>query len=352
MNIAVFTRNLVGYGGIPYSLKYLSIGWKKQNLQYKNNLNYIILEDIDEELLKDIKNNLATVIFLNTNNRFKQFFKIFKILRKNNYDCILCTCFRTYMFTKMLAPFKKIILWFRGTNYLGNLFKKLFFIITNNTVSLVNSYYTARNNNLKKYKVIYNGVSDDFLNVDNSDFYNKFNIPKDSVVIGFIGGWVVWKNHITLIKAFNLLSEKYKNIYLICIGEHSELTTKVLREVEHKERVRFQDKISYASRYLKYFDLYIQPSYSEGFGNAVVESMYAGCPIVAAKAGALPELIESDVDGILYTPPTSPLECFYAIEKLLNNKSLANKLSDNARVKAYKNFSPEIFAKRFIGSFT
>lgn len=349
MNIAIFTRNLVGYGGIPYSLKYLSIGWKKQGLYNWNNLDIIILENIDKRLLKEIRENHVNIICLNNFSRFKQFFRIFKVLRKNSYNYLLCTCFRTYLFVKILNPLEKVIIWFRGDDYLNSFFKRFFFNVTNNTTSFVNSQYTANIYNLKKYKVIYNGISKDFLYMYSSDFYDRFYIPNNSKVIGFIGGWCDLKNHITLIRAFNLVAEKYKNIYLVCIGEHSELTKEALKEVKYKNRVRFKDKMTYASRYLKYFDVYVQPSYKEGFGNAVVEAMYAGCPIVSCKAGALPELIENGINGILYSPPTDAVSCFHAIKILLNNKILASKLSNNSKKIADKCYSPEVFAKQFIG---
>jgi len=351
MKIVILTRNFVGFGGIPHSLKYISTGWKEQNLQHRARLNYIVLEDADKQLLEETRDNSVDVIHFNTHDRIKQFLKIYKILRKDDYDYVVCTCFRTYMFAKIVAPFNKIIMWFRGSGYLNTFFKKAFFNITNNTTSLVNSYYTANINNVKNYKVIYNGVSDNFLKMDSSDFYTRFNIPKSAVVIGFIGGWCWWKNHITLVKAFNLIAEKHKDTYLVCMGEHSELTKKAWEEVKYKERVRFQDRITYASRYLKYFDVYVHPSHKEGFGNAVVEAMYAGCPIVAANAGALPELIEDNVNGILYENATSSINCFHAIEKILSNENLARNLSCTAKKKANSCFSSRIFAKKFLGAF-
>jgi glycosyltransferase involved in cell wall biosynthesis len=39
-------------------------------------------------------------------------------------------------------------------------------------------------------------------------------------------------------------------------------------------------------------DLYLQPSYQEGVPRATIEAMSRGCPIIASKAGGIPELIE------------------------------------------------------------
>lgn len=351
MNLVVITRNLVCYGGISNSLKYLSEGWKKLNLNTESDLNYVVLESIDKTILKKIKDNSVKVIVCSYSkqSRLKQFLKVRKILRVNNFDYILCTCLRTYLFAKLSSPFSKnIIMWFRGTNYLGSFFKRIFFNMTNNTIPFVNSYYTAKDNNLKKYIVIHNGISSDFLRVDGSNFYNKFGIPRESRILGFIGDWIYWKNHMTLIRAFNLLVREYDNIYLICIGgQNTELRNKVMQVVTCKNRVRFVNKIIYASKYLKYFDVYVHPAWAEGFGNAVVEAMYAGCPIVAARSGAIPELIRDNIEGLLYYPSTSFLDCYYAIKKVLNDNILSEKLIMNAKIKAIKCFSAEAFAKRF-----
>jgi len=95
----------------------------------------------------------------------------------------------------------------------------------------------------------------------------------------------------------------------------------------------------------------VHPSYKEGFGNTVVEAMYAGCPIVAANAGALPELIEDNVNGILYENATCSIDCSHVIEKILSNKNLARNLSYMAKKKANNCFSSRVFAKKFIEAF-
>ncbi len=349
MNLVIITRNLVAYGGISNSLKNLSIGWKNLNLNNKKDLSYIVLERVDKDILKEIKSNSIKVIVCSYSNqsRLKQFFKVRKALRKCNYDYIICTCFRTYLFAKLSVPSKKIIMWFRGAGYLNSLIKKFLFIFTNNTVSFVNSIYTANINNLDKYRVIYNGVSNNFLYKNCLNFHDDFCISKGAKVIGFIGNWNNCKNHITLVRAFNLIAEKYKDIYLICIGNHSILTKSAWEEIKYKDKVRFKDKMSYAARYIKYFSVYVQPSCNEGFGNTVIEAMYADCPVIAARSGASPEIIRNNIDGLLYSPPTSPLHCYYAISKVLNNDILAKKLTINARMRTVKCFSAEAFARRF-----
>ena len=44
--------------------------------------------------------------------------------------------------------------------------------------------------------------------------------------------------------------------------------------------------------WLDQIDLYLQPSYQEGVPRATIEAMSRGCPVIASKAGGIPELIE------------------------------------------------------------
>lgn len=49
-------------------------------------------------------------------------------------------------------------------------------------------------------------------------------------------------------------------------------------------------------------DLFVMPSRTETLGFVVLEAMASGCPVVAARAGGIPDLVEHEESGILYDP--------------------------------------------------
>lgn len=74
---------------------------------------------------------------------------------------------------------------------------------------------------------------------------------------------------------------------------------------------------------LKNADVFVFPSFYEGFGMPVLEAQKAGAPVVASNAGALPEILG---DSALLVDPHNTQEIAEAIYKVLSDKKLRNDL--------------------------
>lgn len=74
--------------------------------------------------------------------------------------------------------------------------------------------------------------------------------------------------------------------------------------------------------------LYVHPSIMEGYGMVLAEAMSFGLPIVSTTAGAIPELVEDGVNGILVNPK-SPQELTLAIEFFYKDEGLRKTISLN-----------------------
>ncbi|HYF38802.1 MAG TPA: N-acetyl-alpha-D-glucosaminyl L-malate synthase BshA [Gemmatimonadales bacterium] len=88
---------------------------------------------------------------------------------------------------------------------------------------------------------------------------------------------------------------------LIMIGDGPERVDaeSEARELGVAEQVRFLGRIDSVASLLQGSDLFILPSQTESFGLAALEAMACGSPVVASRAGGLPEVIDDGVNGIL-----------------------------------------------------
>ena len=85
-------------------------------------------------------------------------------------------------------------------------------------------------------------------------------------------------------------------------------------------------------RALSEHDLLLYPSYfrGEGYPNAILEAFQCGVPVVAARWGGVPELVEHEESGLL-VEPRSAAAVRSAIERLLGDPGLYRRLCEGAR---------------------
>lgn len=99
------------------------------------------------------------------------------------------------------------------------------------------------------------------------------------------------------------------------------------------------------SRILPAFDIYVQPSRSEGLGNVLQEAAVAGLPLVAARVGGMPEVVEHGVTGFLFESE-NVADFAACVEHLLNDSALRFRLGKAARESVCERFNVERQAQR------
>jgi glycosyltransferase involved in cell wall biosynthesis len=80
-------------------------------------------------------------------------------------------------------------------------------------------------------------------------------------------------------------------------------------------------------------DAFIFPSRTETLGLVLLEAMAAGCPVVAAASGGIPDIVTDGVNGYLFDP-LDPDGAITATKRLLEAKVEREQLRQNARQEA------------------
>jgi len=146
----------------------------------------------------------------------------------------------------------------------------------------------------------------------------------------FVGSAAPHKNLTTLLAAYDHLSAKRRDMPALVLvlpqKTNSSLTDAKLLSLMTMPRVHplhTVDDHSLASLYSAAL-MTVVPSFEEGFGLPVIESMACGTPLVCSRAASLPEIAG---DNAIYFSPHSAEDIATAIERVLDSQALQQQLS-------------------------
>lgn len=153
-----------------------------------------------------------------------------------------------------------------------------------------------------------------------------------------------------LIEAVAILKKTYPDLKLVLAGDGFERPDleRLARERGLADDVIFLGWVPNAElpRYYQASAVSVIPSLEEGFGIPAAEAMGCGIPVVASDAGGLPEVVEHGVTG--YVVPKGNVEALAdAIEKLLADVPLRERMGKAARERAVRLFDWDVTARSF-----
>jgi glycogen synthase len=98
-------------------------------------------------------------------------------------------------------------------------------------------------------------------------------------------------------------------------------------------------------------DVFCSPADHEvGVANVYIEAMACGCPVVAAVTGAAPEVIKDRETGML-VPPNDVVATRAALDAVLRDPALRERLGAAARRRAETEFAMEHYLERVLGTY-
>jgi len=156
-----------------------------------------------------------------------------------------------------------------------------------------------------------------------------------------------------LIQAFSDILKQYPEAHLLIVGMDAhgyEGYGEYLRRLAVRDgisnHVTFTGFLNEMPLVMGSLDLCVVPGLQEeGFGRVVIEAGAMRCPVVATPLGALRELVEDNVTGLL-VPPRDPSALVQAIRKLLDSPAVARQLGAAARQRVEERFALTVMTRR------
>jgi glycosyltransferase involved in cell wall biosynthesis len=148
------------------------------------------------------------------------------------------------------------------------------------------------------------------------------------------------KGHDVLLDAAPIILRQFPDARFEIVGDGPEREFLVARAstLGVADAFSFSGHCDDVAERLRAGDVFVLPSRSEAFPNAVLEAMAAGLPVVASGVGGLLELVTDQATGLL-VPPGDARALANAICRLMADPPLAHRLGAAARAEVHGRYS-------------
>ena len=198
------------------------------------------------------------------------------------------------------------------------------------------SYKALRDFGFENVEFLPNPVSPQVVDI----VEKKKEIVRENRTLLFVGHVVKTKGVIELVEACKGID----NIKLRIVGTVTdEMRSELLTLTDNSEWMKIVGEKPYEEviKEMLHCDLFVLPTYTEGFPNVILESMACGCAIVTTPVGAIPEMLEVENGrqyGVFVEPQkVEPLRT--AIIDMLDNDALKRECRDNVQKRVIERYN-------------
>ncbi|MEI9978132.1 MAG: glycosyltransferase family 4 protein [Edaphobacter sp.] len=189
-----------------------------------------------------------------------------------------------------------------------------------------------------RVRTIYNGLD--------LDDWSTLSMPTKApgeFLVTTVGNIRRVKGHDVFIRAAASILPQFPGVSFSIVGDVLESDyflelQHLIKELNLTDHFHFVGGITNLRGYLSTADIFVLPSRSEGFSNAIVEAMAAALPVVATNVGGNAEAVKDSVSGLL-VPSEDPAALSSAIIRLLSDPSLAKAMGEAGKTLVAENFT-------------
>lgn len=171
-------------------------------------------------------------------------------------------------------------------------------------------------------------------------------------VIKTVGNIRRVKGHDLFVRAAALVAQRFPEARFSIGGgvlepEFYQEIEQLARSLQIEDRVTFEGPVADLHSYLADATVFVLPSRSEGFSNAIVEAMAAGLPVVATDVGGNAEAVQDGVTGHI-VPPENPQALASAICEVVGDPNRAKAMGEAGRERVSEKFTTEAMMKQLV----
>ena len=180
----------------------------------------------------------------------------------------------------------------------------------------------------------------------------KYKIPNNAFVYGYVGRINADKGINELITAFCSVSRKHDDVYLALVGmiddanPISEENMKIARE---NPKIIMTGNVPAQQVYphMAMFDVLTHPTYREGFGKVLQEAMGVGIPIITTNVPGPSEVVEDGISGIL-AEVKNHIDLAEKMELMYSDAQLRANVASAGRKRAQRYFDRPIMLNNIL----
>jgi len=333
------------------------------NINKQNYVLSLVLGKSEGDFIKKLNKDIS-IISLDATSSLKLFFKLIKYFKENNPDIfvsafsrvnIICIVSRIFSGskTKIIATehavfsFLPVIAKTSGRRFFARFFLPFMAKIIYPKADAIICVSRGIADDLLKIthcskiiKTVYNPViSESICELTKEPVSHSWFLDQKIPLIIAVGRLVKCKDYPTLLNALSLvIKERPAKLAILGRGPEEIKLKKLVYDLGLFKNVDFLGFQDNPFKYMSKATVFALSSLQEGFGNVIIEAMACGVPVVSTDCPVGPgEIIENGKSGML-TPVGDYKALAKAILEILDNSSLAKKLSEEGFKRA-KDFS-------------
>jgi glycosyltransferase involved in cell wall biosynthesis len=201
-----------------------------------------------------------------------------------------------------------------------------------------------------KIQTVYNGMDCEIsvpTALERQQIRNEFAISDHTVVITMVGAITPWKGQHILLQTAVKLASSIPSVRYLLIGDilldsdkvYQQNLLNIVKQNQLESQIVFTGFRSDVSKIMAASDIIVHSSVKpDPLPTVILEAMALKKPVIAARIGGVPEIIESGITGLLFIPE-NVTELATAVNQLVINQNMRERIGEAARKRIEQSFN-------------